>query len=500
MTERRGTHHRSLSPDSPDSPDPHHENHMMVSFTRAGSDHGESTSTPLSCPDLELGKPKTTWHRFLGRGRKKVGVWQSIKNIYGCSWLNVLLVLTPIAWWSHFNENINSNIVFALCFAAIVPHECLFDYCGEQMALYCGQDLGDLLTITLNNAVEVTLAIMLLLKCELKLLQSTISGIILLHLLLVPGAAFLTGGAKIWEQDLHPAHTQLNHTLLTLGVMALLLPAAFYAAISGSSSTVSTNGDLDSLGSATQFDFLTMSRGLAVLLLLAYIASRIYYHNPPGPGHDGHGNTMLDHPKTPQQLLEEDKKLQRKEPEANQWVCICFLLFNIAIMAVTSEWLVDSIEPVRHVSGITQEWFGLVLLPIVSFSADGAVAVGYFAQKALRQVWSKTNDPEPPTTLAKAQAIDLSIQFVLLWMPFLTLLGWWTNRPFSLLFDFFEVALLLGACFLVNFVTADSKTNWVEGYILLSFYAMIVLCTWFYTGESSVANLLLCPGESEATA
>jgi Ca2+:H+ antiporter len=98
------------------------------------------------------------------------------------------------------------------------------------------------------------------------------------------------------------------------------------------------------------------------------------------------------------------------------------------------EQLVDSIEPVRSVTGITQEWFGLVLLPIVSFSADGAVAGGYFFQKALRQVWSRTKKPEPPNTLAKAEAIDLSIQFVLLWMPVLTLLGWWTNRPFNLLF------------------------------------------------------------------
>jgi Ca2+/H+ antiporter len=27
----------------------------------------------------------------------------------------------------------------------------------------------------------------------------------------------------------------------------------------------------------------------------------------------------------------------------------------------------------------------------------------------------------------------------------------------------FEVAVLLGACFLVNYVTADKKTNWIEG-------------------------------------
>ena len=38
----------------------------------------------------------------------------------------------------------------------------------------------------------------------------------------------------------------------------------------------------------------------------------------------------------------------------------------------------------------------------------------------------------------------------------------------------YEVAVLLGACFLVNYVTADSKTNWAEGYIMVAFYFMIV--------------------------
>lgn len=40
--------------------------------------------------------------------------------------------------------------------------------------------------------------------------------------------------------------------------------------------------------------------------------------------------------------------------------------------------------------------------------------------------------------------------------------------------DYYELAILLGACFLVNYVTADAKTNWVEGLILLAFYVMIV--------------------------
>ena len=38
----------------------------------------------------------------------------------------------------------------------------------------------------------------------------------------------------------------------------------------------------------------------------------------------------------------------------------------------------------------------------------------------------------------------------------------------------YEVAILIGACFLVNYVTADAKTNWAEGYIMITFYIIIV--------------------------
>ena len=168
--------------------------------------------------------------------------------------------------------------------------------------------------------------------------------------------------------------------------------------------------------------------------------------------------------------------------------------------------LVESIEYVRESGHIQEEyglpfpvfdrvslsvrWFGLILLPVVSFSADGCVAIAYFA----RSMWNHIIGKETmvPSELAKGRAIDLSIQFVLFWMPFLVLLGWWIDKPMHLLFgettgtqlvdkslsfrlpDYYELAVVLGSCFLVNYVTADSKTNWVEGLIMIAFYIMIV--------------------------
>ena len=147
-------------------------------------------------------------------------------------------------------------------------------------------------------------------------------------------------------------------------------------------------------------------------------------------------------------------------------------------------------------------WFGLILLPIVSFSADGVVAICKFGIKVVQ--WSLPNlkiyqssqqespRPTPPcreqsardtiykdrklhhSEFAHGRPIDLSIQFTLFWTPLLVLLGWWTERPMHLLFDYLEIALLLGACFLVNYILSDEETNMAEGFTMIAFYAMIV--------------------------
>lgn len=96
----------------------------------------------------------------------------------------MLLLLLPVAWVSHFQDWGNKTTFGCeyhrrgrgvlllirssgpVCFISIVPLEKLFDWCGDQMALFLGSTLGDLLAITLNNAVEATLAIILLLQCE----------------------------------------------------------------------------------------------------------------------------------------------------------------------------------------------------------------------------------------------------------------------------------------------------------------------------------------------
>ncbi|EMD35859.1 hypothetical protein CERSUDRAFT_84954 [Gelatoporia subvermispora B] len=402
----------------------------------------------------------------------------------------------------------------------------MFDWGAEQMSYYLGEELGELLIITLNNAVEATLAIILLVKCELRLLQTTIVGVVILHLLMIPGTAFLVDGMRVWQQELSEHSAELNHSLLLLGIMAILLPTAFFAALDRGYLNPTSGGFEPTLvNDSTRDELLRMSRGLSVLLLIVYVCSRIFIHTTsaaaekekktkeePKAVASGQKASMdsgqtLRHRGKSDEVYDEEKSIEGKgasnegegeelakepAPRIGPGVCFLFLVLTVGLMAVTAEFLVESVEFIRDESGIQQEWFGLILLPNVSFAADGVTAVvDYFWTMVPHLTGRKTQEPE---RVAKARAIDLSIQFALFWMPLLVLLGWWISKPMHLLFDYFELALLLGACFLVNYVTADAKTNWVEGLAMVVFYIMIAICAWFYPGQPEAAIMLTCPG------
>ena len=160
-----------------------------------------------------------------------------------------------------------------------------------------------------------------------------------MHLLLIPGTAFLAGGAQIWEQNLHPHPTQLNHSLLAVGVLALLLPTAFFAALDRGAESVPIPGSGavytgTLLTDTTRDQLLRMSRGVAVILLIVYVASRIFIHNPPGED-----NALTLKHDAPKELQERERKNREEEPEINPWFCILMLGATIAIMATTAEFV-----------------------------------------------------------------------------------------------------------------------------------------------------------------
>jgi len=186
---------------------------------------------------------------------------QSLKAILLASWLNVLLLCIPVSWALHFalpSSNTKDTLVFVFSFLSIIPLAKLLSFATEELSLRVGQTLAGLLNATLGNAVELIVAIIALVKCELAIVQSSLVGSILSNLLLVLGMCFFAGGLKYSEQGFGASAAQLNSSLLTISVIAILLPAAF-------------NFTANSLTDAeTQRDLLSVSHGVALILLIIY--------------------------------------------------------------------------------------------------------------------------------------------------------------------------------------------------------------------------------------
>lgn len=458
----------------------------------AAKDQLHKTTTAL--PDPAGRRPQEFRARSAWVDADAPGWAASAKNALLSSRLNLLLLFIPCAWVAHF-ENVAGHwsyrLTFAFCFLSITALNKTIDWCGKQTAPYLGRGLGDLLVITSPNIVDGILSIVLLCKCELRLLQSLIIGVIVLHLILIPGTAFLAGGALVWEQQLHEHNTQLNRSLLAIGVLAIFLPTTFFAALDRGAQSAGPTGVLQPSGNVVTDDMrtgiLTMSRGLAIILIVVYVCCRLYLHRPPPQ------ESYIAEPPEDQNDNEEKPGygLRVSSSEMGPWACAVVLAVALGLTATTTVFLVESIDRVMTDGHIPEEWFGLVLLPLASFSADGTVLLLFFAKAMFHHIAKR--EPLAASDFAQARSIDVSIQFVLFWMPFIVLLGWWTDKPMHLLFDFYELAVVAGSCMLLNYVTADMKTNWIEGFILIGFYTMIAVSTWYYVGQSELALMLSCP-------
>jgi Ca2+:H+ antiporter len=114
--------------------------------------------------------------------------------------MNLLLVCIPVSWALNFAENEKHTLVFIFSFLAIIPLAKLLSFATEELSMRVGQTLAGLLNATLGNAVELIVAIIALVKCELHIVQSSLVGSILSNLLLVLGMCFFAGGTRFSEQ------------------------------------------------------------------------------------------------------------------------------------------------------------------------------------------------------------------------------------------------------------------------------------------------------------
>ncbi|KIY43837.1 hypothetical protein FISHEDRAFT_67626 [Fistulina hepatica ATCC 64428] len=324
---------------------------------------------------------------------------------------------------------------------------------------------------------------------------------------------FFAGGLRFSEQGFGVSATQLNSSLLTISVIAVLLPAAF-------SLSVDQQTDADE-GS----DILKVSRGVAIILLFiyaSYLVFQLYSHvglyddesddvqksrpyteeqkenfrklmhkkgttTAVDPNGGSNANTItsraataspIPHPSHDVEAHHEENKEEGEQPQMSLSVCITLLVVVTVFVAVTAEWLVDSIDGMTESGGISKEFVGIILLPIVGNAAEHVTAVTVSVKDKL--------------TLSLNVAAGSSIQIALFVIPFIVTLGWILGKPMTLLFDPLQSVTMFLAVLTVNYVVQDGKSNWLEGMILMCLYVILAVTFWFYPGSDPSGLLDQC--------
>src|SRR5437773_846015 len=100
-----------------------------------------------------------------------------------------------------------------------------------ELAERSGPALGGFLNATFGNAAELIIAVVALHDGHVALVKASITGSIVGNLLLVLGLSFFVGGLGRRSQTFHRTAATNTAAMLFLGVVALVMPAAFDLAL-----------------------------------------------------------------------------------------------------------------------------------------------------------------------------------------------------------------------------------------------------------------------------
>ena len=417
-----------------------------------------------------------------GKNKKKFTAWSQLHATLFNSWINVLLIASPVGIAVYY-AHVNPVAVFVINFIAIIPLAAMLSYATEEIALRVGEVLGGLLNASFGNAVELIVSIIALAKDQVLIVQTSLIGSMLSNLLLVMGMCFFFGGFNRMEQAFNLTVAQTASSLLFLAVSSLIIPTAFEE---WAKTSDGTTGDDTATTENPKPGVAAVSRGTAVLLLFVYacylffqLKSHAEIYNTTGEKNQKRNvtkkfkNAVIPEKlrrKSPEErdaMVVEEPSDEPEEPNLSVAVAILTLTISTVLVALNAEYLVDSINAITCGGGISKNFVGLILLPIVGNAAEHATAVTVAVKDKM--------------DLAIGVAVGSSMQIALLVLPFVVVLGWIMGKDdMTLFFDGFQIAVLFVAVLLVNYLIGDGKSHWLEGILLMTLYVIIAVAAWFY--------------------
>ncbi|MFH7029999.1 MAG: calcium/proton exchanger [Heteroscytonema crispum UTEX LB 1556] len=348
-----------------------------------------------------------------------------------------MLVFVPLSLILH-HLDVNPGIVFITAGLAIIPLAAWTANFTEAIASQIGPALGGLLNATFGNATEMIVSVVALQAGLVDVVKASLMGSMIANLLLGLGVALFFGGIHIRPSysRINPEHLsavgRVNASLLNLVVVFLLAPTAIE--VTSVALHIKTTNEFSYIASA-----LLLTSYVLMLLFSMKTHSHLY---------------GLDEDAEPESYGSE-----AREEKYGLKLHIGLLLGTTIVLVFVSEVLVDSLGEAIATTRMTGLFTGVILLPIFGAAVE-IITCGICGAK------NKVN-------LASSVAIGSSLQIAMFVTPILVFAGLMIGKPMNLDFDNFTVMGMGIAVLMTNSVRPNSRSNWLEGILLLMTYFML---------------------------
>jgi Ca2+:H+ antiporter len=348
-----------------------------------------------------------------------------------------LLLMVPVTLTVHIVMPSAHILVFVLSALSMIPLAHLLSEATENLSARAGPTLGALLGVTFGNAGELLIGYFALREGLQSVVKASITGSILVNLLLTLGISIVTAGRQRKTLKFNALNARTQATTLALAAVSLALPAAYHWL--GGNVAVRREADLS-------FEF-------ALVLIATYVLSLVFSLRT-------HRSllTPADHGES--------------EGEGESWTIqrsIALLLASAGLVGWMSEVLVGSVEAASRSLGLTELFVGLVIVAIAGNAAESTSAIRAAAKGQM--------------DLCVGIGIGSSIQIALFVAPGLVLLSHFVAaRPMDLVFTPAELVALLLTISITGQIAGDGDSNWFEGVQLLAVYFMMGVMFYFLPG------------------
>jgi Ca2+:H+ antiporter len=378
--------------------------------------------------------------------------WQKVLNVLPF----LLLAGVPLSWIGHL-RGWDPNLIFLCAALAVVALAKFTGQATEEIAALTGPTIGGLVNATFGNATELILGLVALRAGLVEVVKASITGAIISNLLLVAGLAMLLGGIKFREQSFRPEVARMNASVMNLAVVALILPS------------VVTYADAN-LG---EISIQELSTAVALVLLVVYGLTLLFSLKTHSYLYSIHEAEAAEEEAAarlaPNPVLQAEGSIPQiltaSSEQRRLWPWVLALLGLTVLVALESELLVDTLETALEQLQVTPLFMGVILLPIIGNAAEHATAITVALKNKM--------------DLSFSVALGSTMQIALFVAPLLVLAGSLLGQPMNFNFGPVELVAIAVSVLLVNSVTSDGRSNWLEGLLLLATYAILGIAFFF---------------------